>query len=132
MPGEGDEHVSADSINKIREYTSAPIQVGYTGHGDERNYIATVQIHDNGATLHGKGGTAQAAAYRLIEKLQDGRAVKGAIAAQDQEAEAMMARLGIPSEPMPPRCTPDNPCPEFDDRHAALFDVCYHEGPSPT
>lgn len=120
-------------MTRLRNLAAGPIQFAQRPDGSEYRVIAHLA---DGTPMTGVGVDCETAARQLSLKMQNPGTVRvhqeRHAKALDEEIDRRYAILGIPSEPIPPRCTPENPCETFDERHAALFDICYHKGPSPT
>lgn len=133
VPSPGDPvYVPDYLLDRIKKLAAGQIQFAMLPDGSE--YQVTANLPD-GTPMVGVGPDCETAARQLSLKMQNPGTVRHHQEQHakllDTQATEMMARLGIPSDPIPPRCTPENPCPAYDERHAALFDVCYHKDPTP-
>lgn len=126
------EHVPAYLLDRIKALAVGPIQFAQRPDGSE--YRVSAKLPD-GTPMFGVGPDCETAARQLSLKMQNPGTVRVEQERHakrlDSEIDRRYAILGIPSDPIPPRCTPENPCEVYDQRHAAMFDICYHKGTAP-
>lgn len=114
---------------RLKSLISGKVKLSYHDQADARCYHAEADARCDRRHITGKGPDAQTAHNDLLAALKLNKGTAAREQAHQRQLDAQvnetMARLGIPSNPIPPLCTPDNPCPSFDERHLAMFDRCY-------